>query len=286
MTEWATLWQGTANAWECDEMGHMNVRFYAAKVEEALDGLLIDANAKIAPDPTMSVASHHIRYHRESRAGTPLRIVGGALARGAGAALYFEFQAAQDSQPKASFVTTLSSGIVLPPGPCAALPQQGAPRGLVATAPRPVPTMSDADSAGMMEITRTVIRPEQLDARGALMPHQAIGMISDGVAHLMTRITPERGTGDAAVGGAALEQRVFYHAPVSAGDPVSIRSGIVEAGDKTMRIVHWLLNRRTGTAFATSEVIAVTFDLVARRALSLPAAARERIAALAVSASA
>ena len=60
MTEWATLWQGTANAWECDEMGHMNVRFYAAKVEEALDGLLIDANATIAPDPTMSVASHHI----------------------------------------------------------------------------------------------------------------------------------------------------------------------------------------------------------------------------------
>ena len=111
-------------------------------------------------------------------------------------------------------------------------------------------------------------------------------MISDGVAHLMTRITPERGQHDAALGGAALEQRVFIHNSVQAGDPVTVRSGIRHAGEKTMHIVHWLLNRRTGQAFATSDVIAVTFDLAARRAVALPQAARDRIEAMRVTAEA
>ena len=34
-----TLWRGVANAWECDELGHLNVRFYLAKAAEAVGGL-------------------------------------------------------------------------------------------------------------------------------------------------------------------------------------------------------------------------------------------------------
>ena len=30
------LWSGIANTWDCDEMGHMNVRVY---VEKAMEGL-------------------------------------------------------------------------------------------------------------------------------------------------------------------------------------------------------------------------------------------------------
>jgi len=31
-----TLWQGSANQWDCDEMGHMNVRVYVEKIMEGL----------------------------------------------------------------------------------------------------------------------------------------------------------------------------------------------------------------------------------------------------------
>ena len=274
-------WQGTVNAWECDEMGHMNVRFYGAKIEEALTGLLADQSAPIAP-----VAAHHIRYLRECRAGTPLRILGGALTRGRAPRLYFEVQDSSSLQPRASFVTRLHDAADLPPGPCIDMPAHGAPRGLPDTSPRANPSLADADQAGLVEITRTIIQPHQIDATGAVRPHQVIGMISDGVASLMRRINPERGQHDSNLGGAALEQRVFIRAQARAGDPVTVRSGIVEAGEKTMRIVHWLLNRRTGEAFATSEVIAVTFDLTARRAVPLPEEARDRIAAMAVRAEA
>ena len=30
------VYRGNVNTWECDEMGHMNVRFYVAKCEEAI----------------------------------------------------------------------------------------------------------------------------------------------------------------------------------------------------------------------------------------------------------
>ena len=33
------VWRGGVNTWECDEMGHMNVRFYVARAVEGLVGL-------------------------------------------------------------------------------------------------------------------------------------------------------------------------------------------------------------------------------------------------------
>ena len=37
-----TLWRGSCNQWDCDEMGHMNVRVY---VEKQLEGLAVFAHA-------------------------------------------------------------------------------------------------------------------------------------------------------------------------------------------------------------------------------------------------
>ena len=30
------VWRGGVNTWECDEMGHLNVRFYVARAMEGL----------------------------------------------------------------------------------------------------------------------------------------------------------------------------------------------------------------------------------------------------------
>jgi acyl-CoA thioesterase FadM len=109
-----------------------------------------------------------------------------------------------------------------------------------------------------------------------LRPHQVVALISDGVAHLMMDLTPSRGPA-AGVGGAALEQRIIHRAPARLGDQITVRSGVMEAGEKTMRFCHWMLNRRTGEAIATCEVIAVAFDLAARKALALPEETRVRI---------
>ena len=36
---WPEIWRGGVNTWECDEMGHMNVRFYVVKAVEGLASL-------------------------------------------------------------------------------------------------------------------------------------------------------------------------------------------------------------------------------------------------------
>jgi len=275
MSELRTVWQGTANAWECDEMGHMNVRYYLAKAEDALAGLLADLGAG-----ALAVRAQHIRYLRETRAGTPLLIRAGVLA--AGDRAYFEFVSPFDGVVRATVVSAL--GGALPPGSRVELPPHGAPRGLPETPPCRSASLGEAEAAGLREIFRGVVRREQLDEDGALRPHQVVAMISDGVAHLMMHITPERGLGalTGGIGGAALEQRIVFRAPARLGDQLTLRSGVMEAGEKTMRFCHWLLNRHSGEAVATCEVVAVAFDLAARRAIALPAETRARIAGMAV----
>ena len=72
------VWRGATNAWECDEMGHMNVRFYLARALDGLAGLSAELGL---PDPYQpSVSSmlapreHHVRFLKEAHAGAPLHV--------------------------------------------------------------------------------------------------------------------------------------------------------------------------------------------------------------------
>jgi acyl-CoA thioester hydrolase len=53
-------------------------------------------------------------------------------------------------------------------------------------------------------------------------------------------------------------------------------------GAKTFTWVHWLLDVETGRAVATSEAVAVSFDLVARKALEIDAGTRRAMEAFIV----
>ena len=74
------LCKGSTNSWDCDEMGHMNVRVY---VEKALEGLGEFAAAIHMPHAykangtsTLLPREHHIRFNRESRPGEPMTMSG------------------------------------------------------------------------------------------------------------------------------------------------------------------------------------------------------------------
>src|SRR4051812_40411001 len=77
------VWRGCANAWECDHVGHLNTRYYVARVEQALAGLvqrleladLIDASAGCQ----LLVKAQHMRFLREARAGAALHATGQVL---------------------------------------------------------------------------------------------------------------------------------------------------------------------------------------------------------------
>ena len=69
------LWRGNANTWECDELGHLNVRFYMAKAQEALgglDGLAVVAGANDVILPLLHVDGRPCDRDRREAAALPV----------------------------------------------------------------------------------------------------------------------------------------------------------------------------------------------------------------------
>jgi len=64
-------WAGECSAWECDELGHMNMRHYVHKTDEARRGLIIRLGLNRAFHPgvvsTIRCRDFHIKYQGEAR---------------------------------------------------------------------------------------------------------------------------------------------------------------------------------------------------------------------------
>jgi acyl-CoA thioester hydrolase len=165
-----------------------------------------------------------------------------------------------------------------------ALPDHGAPKGLDLHAPRTGVDLRNATAMGLAEIYLGTVQPSQVDNYGFMLPHHFTGFISDGVSNFFTASSPERARARAEgkVGGAALEYRFVYRKPARIGDIVTVRSGYMGATDKVQKFCHWILDLATGEALATCEVVAVMFDLVARKIIPLPDDVRADIEAIKV----
>jgi acyl-CoA thioester hydrolase len=73
MPEFRITQRGTVYPWECDHMGHMNARWYAAKIDEACWQLLASlalTRERFERDGSgMAAAEQQIEYKRELHAG-------------------------------------------------------------------------------------------------------------------------------------------------------------------------------------------------------------------------
>ena len=76
-------WAGECSAWECDELGHLNMRHYVTKFSEARQFFLIHLGLVNAFRPkahsTIRTDNLHIKYLGEARPGDPLKIHSGIL---------------------------------------------------------------------------------------------------------------------------------------------------------------------------------------------------------------
>ena len=81
---------------------------------------------------------------------------------------------------------------------------------------------------------------------------------------------------DAHCGMAAVEQQTRYMRELRAGDPITVRSTVVEIGDKSIRLKHEMTNDDRMEVAATSVIVAVHFDTTIRKSRVLPADVRTR----------
>ncbi|HBU34007.1 MAG TPA: acyl-[acyl-carrier-protein] thioesterase, partial [Hyphomonas sp.] len=89
-----TLWRGSCNQWDCDEMGHMNVRVYVEKQLEGLAAFAPDLGMphafKASSPSTIIPVDQHIRFVREVLPGRPLTMNGCVLETDEDSALIYQ----------------------------------------------------------------------------------------------------------------------------------------------------------------------------------------------------
>ncbi|MBX3706356.1 MAG: hypothetical protein KF911_06925 [Pseudomonadales bacterium] len=286
-TDLTPCFYGSVNTWECDENDHQNVRYFAHKINQALQAFV----AITTGDPAMTmrvpgaIRHQHIRFVREARAATPLRVECGVLARSEGALTVLSIMRHNATgEPLAGFQTTLDLRdwpTRWPDDRTVDAPDFAAPRGIdPAALPAPPQSFDAAEAMGFRIVGQGVIGADECDAEGTVLPHVYIGRVSDGMPNLWVFVNSDAdrfAREEGALGGAALEYHLEIHAPLMVGDVYTHLSGIRAIGAKTQTMAHVLINRRTGHAAASATAVGVAMDLVTRKAVPIAPERRARL---------
>ena len=288
------LWKGSANTWDCDELGHMNVRVYVEKAQEGIGAFaaaieMPHAFQANAPS-TLLVADQHIRFIREVFAAVPVSMVGCVLEWDETSVLLYQEMRHGDATPAAAFRTRLVHAEAKSGRPfkwsqrsqnalnalIGSAPETTQPRGLP-TSVRALPddqiSLKRVAEIGALEIGRGLVPPTHCDVNGRMLPSWTIGRISDSIPNLLYDWRKKVGSAndERRIGGAVLEYRTVYRSWPRMGDRFVIHTGLNEVAEKTHQLIHWTLNADTGKPFATSAALAVSLDLDARKIVPTPA---------------
>ncbi len=305
MNDGIEIWSGGVNTWECDEMGHMNVRFWAAKANEALGGLAahlgmprafaVDAGA------TLLVREQHIRFLREAKAGGSLTATGGVVEMGETDARLLIVLRHPSGEPAASFqmvVAHVTADDLRPfPWPdriraraaatTVEIPAFAAARSIdLSPVAAPTASLARAQALGLKRIGLGTIQAVELDAFGRMRGEMYIGRVSDGVNRLFgdSRPGPAPVEGEAPrrIGGAVLEYRLLHLDWPRAGDHVEFRSGFADCTSRTRRVFHWMVDPVSGKGWGSAEAVVISFDLDTRKVVDITPEAQETYRAQAV----
>lgn len=297
MREW---WRGGVEAWECDEMGHMNVRFWVRRAMEGIAVMAPELGCALGFTPgasaTLLPLEQHIRFHREAPAGMPLFLRGGIVAWGEETLeVYGEIVQSRTGLVGATFLTTLAhvearSGRMFQLSgrtrDAASLlkvivPDHGRPRSVPMDTPLPDGNAALAAKAGFTRVGLGAVRADEVDSLGRLFTEGFIGRVSQAVPNLLSGwrddVAAEAAAADGVArrpGAAVLEYRLSHRAWPRVGDLVEVWSGVTRVEDKTHALQHWLVDPRDGKPWCVCEAVAVTFDLIARKAMMTPPKAR------------
>lgn len=288
------LWRGGVMAWECDQFGHMNVRFYLDRAAEALMALTVELGLPDAfrreASATVRPLGWHVRYLKEARAGAPLRLTGGITALGDtwGEAAMVMTHAASGA-PAAAFRTrfahvTSEADRPFPwPARVAAeatrlavdAPDISAPRGLDAMGWSAPP--DPLGEAGGMPVLRGVFGSQDCDVFGRVRGDAVIARdVSGGMSMGQAMQDKAAATDPAYVppGRAVLEYRIRHFGQPRAGDRFVGVNGVSRLDARAFRTSHRMIDPATGALWAASENLVGAFDLASRKLVPLHAAER------------
>jgi acyl-CoA thioester hydrolase len=283
--------RSAVNTWECDQMGHLNVKHYFARATQGLGmlGLELGLGPSRLRDEGLSMrpTTQHVRFNRELRPGAGYVMSAGVLAADSGGLrVYEELRALTSGEVAATFVSDIvmcdvrtgvprsldALALQRAVGLRTELPAHAQPRGIALAPPHTPVTRQQAISMGMTGAFLGPVLPEDCDESGRAVESTFMARISDGVGHFFHVL--RQGLRPDGVGGAALEYRYVYRQRPRLGEVIEVRTGLKALGRKTLHFCNYIFDVETGACLATSEAVAVSFDLAARKAVDIPDEAR------------
>lgn len=278
--------RSSVNEWECDQMGHLNVRHYFGRANEGLALLL--AELGLGPSRlrheglVLRALDQHVRFQREMRPGTAYCVRAGVVSATPDVLrTYQEISVQPQLELSATFSSELAlhhfpSGIRRPFPPQlhalshpirSDIPPHGSARGIPRDPPKPPFTRAHAIERGLVGAFLGPVRAEECDSNGVMRESGMMAKVADGMAHFFLALRERPRT--EGVGGAALEYRFVFRKWPHLGDFVEVRSGLKGLGTKTMQICHFLFDVETGECLASAEAVTISFDLTTRKSIAI-----------------
>jgi acyl-CoA thioesterase FadM len=302
MTELKVLHESTVQPEEIDALGHMNVRYYMTRVDQANRSMLAERGIQEEPGKAIRRLDTYTRFHREQFAGATLHTLGGLIAvAGSDESRevngYFEIRNPDNNQVAASFILRsclidVSSQQVLDITANSAnndntseyrvlVPEHGMPRSLSLNDPARISleeleaVVGDDPTPGMMSGRRkNAVHADDCDTDGRLREEMDLMF----VLHRPT-IGNENELGGPPVmrdsegrrySWAMIETRsVVWHRPMEGEIVLSIGADIAN-GEKWRQSRRWMFAEKTGLLLGISDSVGLCIDLDARRSIPMP----------------
>lgn len=286
MGQFIQTWAGECSAWECDDLGHLNMRHYMTKTRQARQMLIIrlglDEAFKSDTISSIRMDWFHIKYMGEARPGDPLRIESAVLTLGKSTARLCHMMFHVDGRLACSVVETIehiSLRTRLPfPWPkrahanakaftLAEQPAPSKPRGFKYDDHWPAPDEISLKGWGVRHIGSGVFQPHEMGPTDRAGAQALLGRTTETIGHI-NEAWPEmhdKAYRDAGGSGALLEAHIVMGRPVETGDAYHFYSGIHSADQYTRRLVHNMVDVVTGENIFSMTGIGCLFNLKTRK---------------------
>jgi len=285
LTDFTLTWAGECSAWECDELGHMNMRHYVHKTDEARRGLIIRLGLTTAfhsgVASTVRCRDLHIKYQGEARPGNPLRIDSAVIELGESTARLCHIMTHRDGRIAATIVESVEH-VYLPedkvfpwpkrvrdaaPDFTAELPVPAKARNVESTKPFTGMNLSALEKAGAKVIGTGVFGASELDLTNRVTMGSFFGRTTSSIAWFR-ECWPEFEDPSYQAGGmsaALLEMRAVIHRYPGQGDAYAYLPAMTSANSYTRQFVHNIVDPVSGDSWVSMQASGCKFDLNTRK---------------------
>lgn len=285
MGEFVKTWVGECSAWECDGLGHLNMRHYMTKVYQARQMFFIQLGLHEAFKPdaysTVTVKNLHIKYLAEARPDNPLYIETGLLDIGSDELTLCHMMYHFDKRMAATIVETVEhislrtknafpwnkrlSEAVIPF--TVKQPEPSKPRNLSYKTKPKAPNEAKLKKLGMKLIGAGVFQPHEMGLDGSVTAQACMGRTTETVAHMMDGYPEflDQEYRESGKSGALLEAQVFLNRRAEAGDGYNFYSGVADGNTYTRKLIHNIVDAVTGENIFSMIGDGCLFDLKARK---------------------